>query len=340
MNRKHFLSFLLTTGATAFALKGWGIAPGNGYVKSKIPPYLQPGDTIGITSPAGYIQLEEIQPALQLMQSWGYDIEVGKTIGSRDFSLGGTDEARTVDFQSMLDNPKIKAIMCARGGYGAIRIIDKLDFSRFKSNPKWIIGFSDITVFHAHINSNYGIASIHSKMCNSFPDEWTQATPIQIESILSIRQVLSGDPVKYTAPYHISNRNGYAEAVLVGGNLSIIETLAGSKSDLETNNRILFLEDTNEQLYSLDRMLWNLKRSRKLAKLKGLIIGGFKLKADDPGDEFGKTIYEIVTEKVKEYNYPVCFNFPAGHQIDNFALKCGAEHILNVNNNGSTLVSI
>lgn len=323
------------------AFKGLTMTSDPAFSRSvKIPPYLKPGDTIGISSPASYISLEEIQPSVQLMQSWGFNIQVGDSVGKKDFTLGGTDAERLADFQKMLDDPAVKAIMCARGGYGVVRIIDQLNFKKFKSKPKWIIGFSDITVFHSHINSKLGIATIHSKMCNSFPSDWTLAKPIQIETILSIRQVLSGLPVKYTAAWNKDNRTGRTEGLLVGGNLSIIETLAGSDSDLDTAGKILFIEDTHEALYSIDRMLWNLKRSGKLDKLKGLIIGGFKLKEDSPGDEFGKSIYEIVLEKVKEFKYPVCFDFPVGHQVNNFALKCGTDHILNVDENGSYLVSI
>ncbi|MGY0037524.1 hypothetical protein [Pedobacter sp. NJ-S-72] len=159
-------------------------------------------------------------------------------------------------------------------------------------------------------------------MCNSFPDDWTKAQPVQISTILSIRQALTGQDLKYTAPVALSNRSGRGEGTLVGGNLSIIANLSGTKSDLNTNGKILFLEDTGEYLYSLDRMFWNLKRTGKLAHLAGLVIGGFSIKPDDPGEEFGKSIYEIVMEKVSEYDYPVCFDFPVGHQKDNFALKC------------------
>jgi muramoyltetrapeptide carboxypeptidase len=339
MNRKLFLSSLVTAGAAVTSLKAWG-SPHQQAKEIKIPPYLQAGDTIGITSPAGYITPEQIQPAVQLMKSWGFKVQTGNTIGKRDFSLGGTDAERRADFQQMLDDPDIKAIMCARGGYGAVRIIDQLDFSKFKQDPKWIIGFSDITVFHCHLNSQLNTASIHAKMCNSFPDNWTLAEPVQIETILSIRQVLTGQAVKYSAAPGSYNRMGRAEAILVGGNLSIIETLAGSKSDLVTDGKILFVEDTGEYPYSIDRMFWNLKRSGKLENLKGLVIGGFKLKPEDPGDEFGRTVYDIIMEKIKEYNYPVCFDFPVGHQKNNFAFKCGAKHILNIDANGSSLVSI
>jgi muramoyltetrapeptide carboxypeptidase len=264
------------------------------------------------------------------MVEWGFNIKVGDTVGKKDFTFGGTDEERTRDFQQMLDDPKVKAIMCARGGYGFVRIIDALDFTKLVAHPKWIIGFSDITVLHCHLNRNYGIASIHSKMCNSFPDDWNKAEPIQIETILSIKQALTGQKMKYTVPVNAQNKPGKGEGVLVGGNLKTIETLAGSKSDLRTTNKILFVEDTGEYLYSIDRMFWNLKRTGKLEKLAGLIVGGFKIKPDDPGEEFGRTVQDIVLEKVKDYHYPVCFDFPVGHQKNNYALKCGVKHRLAV----------
>jgi len=340
MNRKHFLSSFIAAAGILPAFKSFANTLENANSSFKIPPNLKPGDTIGITSPAGYITLAQIQPSVSQMQSWGFNIELGETIGKRDFTYGGNDDERLVDFQKMLDDPNVKAIMCARGGYGFVRIIDKLDFSSFRKKPKWIIGFSDITVLHCHLAKNYNIASIHSKMCNSFPDDWAKAESIQIETILSIKNALIGESMGYTAPFNLSNRLGKVDGILVGGNLSIIETLAGSDSDLDTKDKILFIEDTGEYLYSIDRMLWNLKRSEKLKNLKGLIVGGFKVKPDDAGEEFGKTIYDIVLEKVSEYNYPIAFDFPVGHQRNNFALKCGVNHVLDVRETGSILRTI
>jgi muramoyltetrapeptide carboxypeptidase len=294
------------------------------------PPVLKSGDLIGITAPAGYITHAEIQSAVKKMESWGYKIRVGSTIDKRDFTLGGTDEERVGDFQQLLDDPKIKAIMCARGGYGAIRIIDKLNWEKFKTKPKWIIGFSDVTIFHAHLNKNFGVASIHSKMCNSFPDDWSTAEPIQIETIESIRQALSGVKMKYFTGVNAQNKLGMAEGILIGGNLKTLESLSGTKSDINTTGKILFVEDTGEYMYSIDRMFWNLKRTGKLSQLKGLIIGGFKIKVDEDTDDFGKTLQEVVLEKIKAHKYPVCFDFPVGHQRNNYALKCGVKHKLEV----------
>lgn len=294
------------------------------------PPVLKSGDIIGITAPAGYITHEEIQSAVKKMESWGYRIKIGNTIDKRDFTFGGTDEERTSDLQQMLDDPKIKAVMCARGGYGAIRIIDKLNWEKFKAKPKWIIGFSDVTIFHSHLNKNLGIASIHSKMCNSFPDDWSTAEPIQIETIESIQQALSGVKMKYFIDANAQNKSGTAEGVLIGGNLKTLESLSGTKSDINTAGKILFVEDTGEYMYSVDRMFWNLKRTGKLSQLKGLIIGGFKIKVDEDADDFGKTLQDVVLEKIKVYRYPVCFDFPVGHQRNNYALKCGVKHRLSV----------
>lgn len=342
MDRKHFLGTTASLiGASMIPFSGFGAKTVDGEPEIfKKPPYLKAGDIIGITSPAGPITVQEIQPAVQVMESWGFKTQIGDTIGKKDFNFGGTDEERLNDLQRMLDDPKIQAIMCARGGYGSLRIVDHIDWTKFKAHPKWLIGFSDITVLHSHIHSNLQIATIHSKMTNSFPDDWTKAEPIQIETIISIQDALSGRTMKYTATPNPQNKKGVADGILVGGNLKTIENLAGSKSDIHTDGKILFVEDTGEYLYSIDRMFWNLKRTGKLKNLKALIVGGFKVKPDDPGEEFGRTVQEIVLEKVKEYSYPVCFDFPVGHQRNNFALKCGVKHRLSVNENEVSLTEI
>jgi len=332
MNRKKFLSSILPLGLSATGLGQLAHDSMDPEMDAnrKVPAYLKAGDTIGITCPAGYISLEDIQPAVKKIEEWGFKIKIGDTIGKKDFSRGGTDAERLADLQQMLDNKNIKAIMSARGGYGAIRIIDNIKFDKYVLNPKWIIGFSDITVLHSHINRHYNIATIHSKMCNSFPSDWSLAEQVQKDTIESIRQCLVGEKMEYKVVPNKNNKAGNATGQLVGGNLKTLESLAGSDSDLITKNKILFVEDTGEYLYSIDRMFWNLKRTGKLSQLKGLIIGGFKVKPDDPGEEFGKTLEEIVLEKITAYNYPVCFDFPVGHQKNNYALKCGMIHNLQV----------
>ena len=333
MKRKHFLGSLLGTPLLApatfqsdFSFK----TVTSGDPSWRIPPYLKPGDTIGITCPAGFMTTSEILPAVQVLKSWGFNLRIGKTVGERDFIFGGTDADRLSDLQQMLDDPSLQAIMCARGGYGCVRIIDRLDFLKFVEKPKWILGFSDISVIHAHLNHQYHVASIHSKMCNSFPDHPQDAEKSQWESILSIEAALKGKPIIYPVVYDRANRSGKGQGILAGGNLKTIETLAGTPSDLRTDGMILFLEDASEYLYSVDRMFYNLKRTGKLENLSGLLIGSFRVKPDDPGDEFGRSIYNIVQEQVSGYKYPVCFNFPVGHQKLNYALKCGVKYELNI----------
>jgi muramoyltetrapeptide carboxypeptidase len=345
MNRKDFISSVIPIVAVASAVAGSnssvaGNKKNDPESRPKIPPYLKQGDIIGICCPSGYITEEDIKPAVLKIQEWGFQVRTGKTIGARDFTFAGNDDLRAEDLQYMLDDADLDAILFARGGYGAVRMIDKVDFTKFKKRPKWIIGFSDATVFHSHINKNFGIATIHSKMCNSFPSDWSKAEPSQIETIDSIRRCLIGENMKYTVPVNDKNRAGTAEGHLVGGNLSILQNLAGTSSDIDPDHKILFIEDTGEYLYSIDRMVWNLKRTGKLDKLKGLIIGGFKVKPDDPGEEFGRTVYDIVNEVVKEYDYPVCFDFPVGHQKNNFALKCGVKHRLEISGNSVGLTEV
>ena len=336
MNRKHFLSTIIPIAAVSTAFTG-NEPNADLDFKQNIPPYLKKGDLVGIACPSGFISIEECAPAMNKMIEWGFNIRLGTTVGARDFTFAGTDEERAKDFQQMIDDPLVKAIMLGRGGYGAVRIIDKINFKNFVKNPKWIIGFSDATVFHLHINSNFGIATIHSKMCNSFPDDFSKADQTQIDSIDSIRQCLLGNQMQYKAPANPENRYGQGTGILIGGNLSIIQLLCGSDSEIETKGKILFIEDVGEYLYKIDGMLWNLKRSGKLKNLKGLIVGGFRIKPDDPGEEFGKTLTEMVLEKVKEYNYPVCFDFPVGHIKENYALKCGMKHHLKVSVDGTFL---
>lgn len=291
----------------------------------KIPPYLQKGDTIGITCPAGYMKLEKAQTCITVLQQWGYEVLVGKTLGSKSKTyFSGTDEERLNEFQAMLDAPEVKAILCGRGGYGIGRIIDKLDFTAFKKDPKWIIGFSDITIFHAHINRNFKIATLHSSMAAAFNDGGYKNKYVQ-----SIKAALEGTKATYNSKTHRLNQNGKATAELVGGNLALIAHLIGTKSDYQTKGKILFLEDVGEQHYNIDRMFHQLKRAGKLNDLAGLIIGGFT-DMQDTERPFGKKVYNIIHDLINEYNYPVCFGFPVSHGKENLALKVGASYQLNV----------
>jgi len=338
MNRKKFIASVTAATAPFLAFSKINkplkeLIIGDEDKSVTIPPYLKAGDIIGITCPAGFITEKDIQSAVAKLKEWGFQVKVGTTVGKKDFTFGGTDEERRKDFQEMIDDSSVKAILCARGGYGSIRIIDALDLKKMSKHPKWIIGFSDITVIHSDLNRNLRVASIHSKMCNSFPDDWSKAEQTQVDSIESIRKCLLGEKMNYLFTPNTNNKTGLANGELVGGNLKTLESMSGTKSDISTRDKILFVEDTGEYLYSIDRMFWNLKRTGKLSHLAGLIIGGFKEKKDDEGEEFGKTIYDIVLEKVSEYNYPVCFDFPVGHQKNNLALKCGAMHQLGVHLN-------
>lgn len=289
----------------------------------KIPAYLKKGDTIGITLPAGYMTKEKAQTCIDTLQKWGYEVLVGKTLGSKSKNyFSGTDEERLNEFQAMLDEPSVKAILCGRGGYGVGRIIDQLDFTSFKKNPKWIIGFSDITVLHAHINRNYKTATLHSPMAGAFNDGG-----FKNKYVLSLKNALEGIKADYSFKPHRLNHNGSVTAELVGGNLALLAHLIGTKSDVQTKGKILFLEDVGEQHYNVDRMMHQLKRSGKLDHLAALIIGGFT-DMQDTERPFGKKVYDLIYDLVKEYNYPICFGFPVSHDKENVALKEGVVHKL------------
>lgn len=309
--------------------------------KVKIPSYLQKGDTVGIVCPAGYSTSEDIAPAVAQLQAWGYRVNIGNTIGKRDFTFGGSDAVRAADMQAMFDDPQVKAILCATGGYGTVRMIDLLNFQSFIRSPKWVIGFSDVTVLHSHIHQVYNIATLHAKMCGSFPKDPLLADPVQTETIDAIHKVLSGEKIIYPLQPTATNRIGKATGMLVGGNLRILENMNGSISSMDTRGKILFIEDVSEPLYNIDRMLCNMLRAGKLEGLKGLIVGGFtSMKPDTPDSPFGRDVPTMVMEKVAQFNYPVCFQFPVGHQKNNFPLKCGVLHTLDVGAEAVTLTEL
>jgi len=293
-----------------------------------VPEFVQKGDKIAIVSTARKISSSEIVEAIDILKKWELVPVLGDTIGLEDHQFAGTEEQRTLDFQNMLDDSEIKAIWCARGGYGTVRIIDMLNFYNFKKHSKWIIGYSDITVLHAHIH-NFNISSIHAAM----PVDIHKGTE---ETRQSLKNVLFGKKMKYVIPSSIDNRIGTARGQLIGGNLSILYSLCGSSSSIDTHGKILCIEDLDEYLYHIDRMLQNLKRNGYFKGLSGLLVGGMT-QMHDNNIPFGKNAKEIILDTVKEYDFPIAFDFPMGHIEDNRALILGAEASLEINKDTVTL---
>jgi len=296
-----------------------------------IPPYLSEGDTVGIVCPGGYMPAEKVQTCIEVLEQWGFKVKTGSTLGSQFNYFSGTDEQRLEDLQQMLDDDSVKAVLCARGGYGTGRIIDRLSFKQFKKNPKWIIGYSDITILLSHIFTRLKVASLHSPMAAAFNDG-----EYENEYVQSLQTVLSGGKPKYVCEVDAYNNTGTASGILVGGNLSLIAHLSGTRSDINTAGKILFLEDTGEYIYNIDRLMYQLKRSAKLDKLAGLIIGGFT-EVKDTVIPFGQDIYEVIYDVIKEYDYPVCFKFPVGHSRKNYVLKVGGQYKLHIGKKMVTL---
>lgn len=278
------------------------------------PPYLKKGDKIAITCPAKKLPAP-MTDAITLLESWGLEVVLGETVDASYHQFAGDDALRARDMQRFIDDDSIKAIIAARGGYGTIRMIDLVDFSRLTTNPKWLIGFSDITLLHTHLLANYSLQSIHGQMPVNIPDASS-------ESLASLKKALFGEEASYQFDSHSETRSGEAEGILIGGNLSLLIAALGSVSDPDYSGKILFIEDVGEYLYSIDRMMHTLKRAGKLKNLAGLIVGGFSgIKDNDI--PFGQTVPQIVMEVVKDYKYPICFDFPAGHVPDNRALVLG-----------------
>ena len=290
--------------------------------KMKIPPYLKKGDTVAIVCTARKFFPEEAKPAIDLLESWGLKVKLGKTVGLDSCQLGGTDAVRAADFQEQLDNDNIKAIWCARGGYGTVRIIDLIDFSKFKKQPKWVMGFSDVTVLHSHINT-LNVATLHSIMPFTVPK-----APEEVKQ--TFKNALFGIKNSYTIPSKSYDKKGVAKGELVGGNLSIIYSLLGSKSSIDTKDKILFIEDLDEYLYHIDRMLYNMKRNDYFKNVKGIIVGSMRDMHDNE-IPFGQNEVQLITEIAKELNIPIAFEFCAGHQKDNRTLMLGSQVSFEVN---------
>lgn len=294
------------------------------------PPYLQKGDTVAIVATARKNIDDNLKPAIELLKSWGLEVKIGSSIGLDLNQLAGTDEQRAKDFQEQLDNPNIKMIWCVRGGYGTVRMIDLLDFTKFKQNPKWIVGFSDVTVLHSHLNT-MGFKSIHGIM----PVTVAKATK---EAKETLRVALFNDErLEYDLLPHPMNKFGKAKGELVGGNLSILYSLFGSPSAIDCTDKILFIEDLDEYLYHIDRMMMNLKRNGCLESIKGILVGGMT-KMKDNDIPWGKDALQIVEDVTKKYNIPIVYEFPAGHIKDNRALVFGTQVELDVNSECSKVI--
>ena len=288
-----------------------------------IPPYLKPGDRIRIVSPAGKVQKDKILPGIELLQDEGYEVLIGKHVFDKQFQYAGTDQQRASDMQEAINDQATKAIICARGGYGTIRIIEKLDFSEMLKNPKWLIGFSDVTVLHVVLNK-LGLASIHGSMPGFFLENKKTT-----RSFLSLIEVLSSGRSQIEVAGHQLNRKGISSGELVGGNLSLLYCLQGTPWQLDTSGKILMIEDVGEYLYHLDRMMQNLKMAGQLRNLAGMVVGGFTEMKDNESP-FGKSASEIILEAVSDYNFPICFDFPVGHIPKNLAVMFGGNYQLEV----------
>jgi muramoyltetrapeptide carboxypeptidase len=301
--------------------------PTSGLADTTIP-YLKRGDKVAITCPAKKLPIP-MTDAVNLLTGWGLEVVLGDTVHASYHQFAGNDAFRAADLQRFINDDSIKAIFCARGGYGTIRMVDLVDFAPLQTNPKWLVGFSDITLLHAHIIANYNIPCIHGQMPLNIPD----ASAYSLETL---RMALFGDTLAYQIPPNPLNRTGESAGILIGGNLSLLLAISGSASDMDYSDKILFIEDVGEYLYAVDRMLRALKRAGKLKNLAGLIVGGFTdLKDNDI--PFGQTLPQIVMDVVAEYNYPVCFDFPAGHVPNNCSLILGQNIDLSVNEQKSAI---
>jgi len=283
------------------------------------PANLKKGDTIIILSPAGRVKDKtSVDAGIELANHWGLVVFFGNHLLSQDNTFAGTDNQRIEDLQKALDDPSIKAIWAARGGYGAVRIIDNLDFTKFIESPKWIIGYSDITVLHNKVHE-LGFQSIHGQM----PLTLDLEDPVQKKSIVTLHKALFGKQLSYKFKSSKHNRTGESTGQIVGGNLSIVYSMLSSNTDLDMNGKVLFIEDVGEALYHIDRMMISLKRAGYFKNCRGLIVGDFRLKKNE-GNTFGKTLEEIILEAVEGTNFPVIFDFPAGHIDDNRAIILGS----------------
>jgi len=294
-----------------------------------VKSYLEVGDKVGLLSTARSFTFKDIEPFVELLQAWGLIVKIGNTANQMDYQFAGTTQQRANDLQQMVNDPDIKAIICVRGGYGTIKIVDTIDLNVLKTKPKFICGFSDVTVLHNYLH-NQGYISLHTCMAMQFND-------VDAFSKQSLKLALFGGSLTYAFKPHLQNKGNSLNGIVVGGNLSILHNLSGTKYDMDVQDKILFIEDLDEYLYHIDRMMMQLKLSGKLKKLKGILVGSFN-KMNDNEVPFGKTVESIILDAVKEYDYPVIFNFPAGHEAKNYAIKLGC--IINIFEKNGTMVSV
>ena len=292
------------------------------------PPFLKRGDKVAVIATARKISEEELSFAFKTLRDWGLEPVTGANLYAVENQFAGSDEQRAADLQWAINQPEIRAIFIARGGYGTVRVVDQVDFSQMRPHPKWVVGYSDVTVLHSHIQKFYYTATIHGTMPLNFHKN--------AEATETLRKCLFGESLSYITTPHSLNRTGTAKGEIVGGNLSLLYALAGTPDDLDLHGKILFLEDLDEYLYHVDRMMMNLKRSGKLRHLAGLVVGGMS-EMKDNAIPFGKNAEEIIYDAVREYSYPVCFNFPAGHIDRNLAIYLGKEVVLEVSNAGGKM---
>jgi muramoyltetrapeptide carboxypeptidase len=332
MKRKDFLQTLLPASLIAFAAPKVLAKPLPVVVPSvPTPLFLKAGDSVAITCTASPMESKKLAEGYRMLHQMGLNVQYGNTVDKHWQRFGGTDKERTADLQRLLDDEKIRAIIFAKGGYGTMRMIDDINWEKFKQNPKWLVGFSDLTAVHLHVHANFGIPTIHGVMAGHIS---ASANDIASQTMLN---TLFGKRIEYSIAGHSINRSGFAQGKLVGGNLSLQQACAGSKSDIKTDGKILFIEDVSEYKYTIDRMLMNLKRSGKLDNLAGLVVGQFTATKTNAEEPFSQSIDEIIMDKVANYKYPVCFNFPAGHIKNNWALKLGVDYDFNVSTQSVSL---
>ena len=338
MRRKQFLQQLLPAGiglgmAPSLLASPFSTDPPVSKPAGPNPPYLKPGDLVAITCPASPVERKDVLSSQQIIRQLGFNCCIGHTVGKQWERFGGTDIERATDLQLLLEDPSVKAVLFGRGGYGVMRMMDKVNWDALARNPKWLIGYSDITAIHCHVNSTLGIPTLHGTMAGTMNSADAPAAR-------SLWQALQGKPIQYMAPSYGLNRKGVGTGMLVGGNLSLIAATMGSVSEIQTDGRLLLIEDVSEYKYTIDRMLMTLKRAGKLNNLAGLIVGGFTATKADSEMNYPSTVEEIILEKVQDYKYPVCFRFPAGHIANNMALKLGMHYNLYVTATGSQLSEV